>query len=614
MASGTVISSWNRVWDYLMGRNTLIGVASFMLLVISGYATWSGMTDFIIGVQDAGTASPQLKSVGGLSVTAGLLIVAVVVALTFLMWLSLRETFGAERTWGERAITGSLYLFLFLWSVGFGYGFWWSLIAGQEATRTGLEGLRQDARTAAVEIAARLDAVRVQLDNVVSWSEAQMRREESSGGSCGVASGAGKGPLYNARLSVRDQVASLRDNILQNWLAPIQADLKLLQESVSEIKGRSIAERRAFFEAMAANIRTKALSIAARSNQLGKGTAAEMRALADAVSIKPGKPGFTCYDPALAQRLRQAAEQAAEPATVNLRNAAFNEGAAGVANAVKNLWSNIGSYLWALFAYIFTGGTSTGDAQAGGTPISGRDLIALLATLGVDLGLLALTALNPPSMGPMRYDALVRSQAKLHLPTQRVIEQLRQAIRTAIANVDGATLRWVHQHLIYHRGAIYFVLPNLASTTKEEQDKAIAINHLAGVLYDLRLIDLLSEKDFKWHQKEEQRESWTALPDDKDKKNKGLLSKARRALEIAGWSESAQADREIYKLVDTEDLAPLLIVLNEDIDASDKDEVEAAIRANHAAGGLPDHESTESQATGQALVPRHSQRPKTEET
>ena len=316
----------------------------------------------------------------------------------------------------------------------------------------------------------------------------------------------------------------------------------------------------------------------------------------------------------MAQRLRQAAEQAAEPATVNLRNAAFNEGAAGVANAVKNLWSNIGSYLWALLTYIFTGGTSTGDAQAGGTPISGRDLIALLATLGVDLGLLALTALNPPSMGPMRYDALVRSQAKLHLPTQRVIEQLRQAIRTAIANVDGATLRWVHQHLIYHRGAIYFVLPNLASTTKEEQDKAIAINHLAGVLYDLRLIDLLSEKDFKWHQKEEQRESWTALPDDKDKKNKGLLSKARRALEIAGWSESAQADREIYKLVDTEDLAPLLIVLNEDIDASDKDEVEAAIRANHVAGGLPDHESTESQATGQALVPRHSQRPKTEET
>ena len=36
--------------DYMLGRNTLIGVASFMLLIISGYATWHGMRDFIIGV------------------------------------------------------------------------------------------------------------------------------------------------------------------------------------------------------------------------------------------------------------------------------------------------------------------------------------------------------------------------------------------------------------------------------------------------------------------------------------------------------------------------------------------------------------------------------------
>ena len=36
--------------DYLFGRNTLISVATLMLLSISGYATWSGLHDFIIGV------------------------------------------------------------------------------------------------------------------------------------------------------------------------------------------------------------------------------------------------------------------------------------------------------------------------------------------------------------------------------------------------------------------------------------------------------------------------------------------------------------------------------------------------------------------------------------
>jgi hypothetical protein len=195
---------WKRVGEYLLGRSTLIGIASLMLLIISGYATWHGMRDFIIGV--SGAASHD--SSGGLSIPNDLLVVIVVVALTFLMWLALRETFGSHRRLTERLITIPLYLFLALWSIGFGYGFWWSLIAGEEATRTGLAGLQEDARDASSAIAARLDAVRAQLDSVVSWSEGQMAREESSGGSCGTTSGAGRGPLYNARRSVKDSVWS----------------------------------------------------------------------------------------------------------------------------------------------------------------------------------------------------------------------------------------------------------------------------------------------------------------------------------------------------------------------------------------------------------------------
>src|SRR6185436_19776542 len=172
-------------------RNTLIGIASFMLLIISGYATWHGMRDFIVGVSAQPTSQgPMLP--GGMSVSNDLLVIAVVIALTFLMWLMLRETFGAGRHWRERLITFPLYVFLAIWSIGFGYGFWWSLIAGEEATRSGLAGLQEDARDASAVIAARLDAVKGQIDNVVTWSEGQMSREESSGGSCGQPSGAGR--------------------------------------------------------------------------------------------------------------------------------------------------------------------------------------------------------------------------------------------------------------------------------------------------------------------------------------------------------------------------------------------------------------------------------------
>jgi hypothetical protein len=46
-------------------------------------------------------------------------------------------------------------------------------------------------------------------------------------------------------------------------------------------------------------------------------------------------------------------------------------------------------------------------------------------------------------------------------------------------------------------------------------------------------------------------------------RNHGLLSKAQRALEITGWSAAAQRDVEIFRLVDSEGLTPLLTLFNE---------------------------------------------------
>ncbi len=392
-ARATGPSSWGRVIDYIFGRNTLIGLASLMLLFLSGYATWHGMRDFIVGV----SSSPAIQEPsGGLSISNDVLVIGVVVALTFLMWLMLRETFGAKRRLSERIVTFFLYFFLAVWSIGFGYGFWWSLISGEEATRTGLSGLQEDARDASAVVAARLDAVRSQLDSVVSWSESQMAREETSGGSCGTASGAGRGPLYNARRSVRDSVASLRDSMTRSWLEPVQADVEQLRQTASSLEGGTVEERQKAFEARASEIRGKAHNIAARSNELGKSTAAEMRALAATVSVPPDQPGFACYDPTLAQRLTQAADQAQQPAVLNLREAAFSEGPAGVANAVKSLWRNIGAYASSLVTYIFSPGGYTATTTSQGESITGRDLIALLATIGVDFGLLVLAMLNPP--------------------------------------------------------------------------------------------------------------------------------------------------------------------------------------------------------------------------
>jgi hypothetical protein len=476
MAELRAPSLTGRVIDYLLGRNTLIGIASFMLLIISGYATWHGMRDFIIGVSSTPTSQGQMLP-GGVSFSTDILVVTVVASLTFLMWLMLRETFGAGRHMRERFITFPLYVFLAIWSIGFGYGFWWSLIAGEEATRSGLAGLQEDARDASAIIAARLDAVKAQLDNVVTWSDGQMSREETSGGSCGQPSGAGRGPLYNARRSVRDSIITLRDGMTRAWLEPVQADVEALKQAAAGLGGATVEERQRNFETRASDIRGRARNIAARSNQLGKSTGAEMRALASAVNVAPGKAGFSCYDPTLAERLRLAAAQSEQPAELKLREAVFNEGPAGVANAVKNLWSNMGAYGGSLARYVFSGGNVAIGRTDSGEPITGRDLIALLATIGIDLGLLALAIVNPPKQLPIRFGG---DQAR----------QVAGAIDTAMsrAKVDR---HWLQGHFIHHRDGSYLVIPNLYAAdgvNEDEAARALAMNHLAGVLTDLQLL------------------------------------------------------------------------------------------------------------------------------
>ncbi len=84
-------------------------------------------------------------------------------------------------------------------------------------------------------------------------------------------------------------------------------------------------------------------------------------------------------------------------------------------------------------------------------------MIALLATIGIDLGLLALAILNPPRRAE---PAAVRRTS---------MRQIRAAIDTAIARAPGANLEWVRRHFIYHKGASYLVIPNLYSCRSRQR-------------------------------------------------------------------------------------------------------------------------------------------------
>ncbi|MGD1870192.1 MAG: hypothetical protein ACFB0F_11930 [Neomegalonema sp.] len=566
--------------DYILGRNFAIGLASMMLLAISGFATWRGMPDFIAGIQDnaASVRDPLSGSTAALAL-------AIVVVLTFLMWIALRETVKPQRT-GNLILTTPLYVFLVIWSVGFGYGYWWSLIAGSEATRTGLQGQAEDVRDATVGVASRLAAVQSRLDAVVRTSERQMQLEEASGGSCGVASGRGRGPLYRAREGVRNSVQALSEEMNAGWLGSIETDLDELNgrlNTIGDVAGATVAERQQAFERVSAELRGRAAEIATRSDALGQAFASDMRALAGELAVEPGQPGFKCYDPSLAARMNEAANDASEPAKIDLREAKCSEGAAGGANAVMTIWTKLGRGVQSLYTDV----PPIDPREA----FSGRDLIALLAAIGVDMGLLVLAFINPPALAAATRDAFERNMARVSLASDEVIRELARAMKTAIHDVPGLDLEKVRMHFISHRGEGYFITPNLyrcgdrvgddqAEDPQAEIRRGVAMNQMAGIFDEYGIIEPMTEDDRKQFWRDDPRRlspelMEQGLPDAAREKiegevekqlteawgeggEAGLFGKARHALEVAGWSVAARNNPEIWPLKSKVGLTPLL--------------------------------------------------------
>ena len=133
----------------------------------------------------------------------------------------------------------------------------------------------------------------------------------------------------------------------------------------------------------------------------------------------------------------------------------------------------------------------------------------------------------------------------------------------------------------------YLVIPNLYAadnSNEEEAAKALAMNHLAGVLTISSSCAGPTTKEGKALREEGRRQQhaptsarsgasgarrrgWRrqGLPEHSNRpiRNHGLFSKAEHALQIAGWSEKARNDVEVFRLVDAEGLTPVLMVLNE---------------------------------------------------
>jgi hypothetical protein len=248
----------------------------------------------------------------------------------------------------------------------------------------------------------------------------------------------------------------------------------------------------------------------------------------------------------------------------------------GIVAAVTNVWQHILEYLSAIAKSSLFGKSTP-------KPIEGRDFIALLASLATEVGLFMMVALNPPNEPP---------EMRKFRPSASTERRVRDAIATAVSGAPGVDFTWIRLHFVGHMGRLYFVIPNLYScddTDREECTRAVAINQLAAFLTDLSLIRLprprrdwlLERSELDKLRREEEYASDTELfsirrrwgdlhgvesstpePAKGILRNHGVFSKSERALQIAGWSEGARSDIEIYPVVEPNGLMLLAVLEN----------------------------------------------------
>lgn|GEM_PF-2537030 len=370
-----------------------LGLVTLLLLAASFFATWRGMSDFI--------ASHDLA----VGVASRGLVFLIVMTLSLAMYVALREfvaPYYARGWWAaiwKRVLAGALYGVLGLWSIGFGYGFWWSLIAGQSATEAALQKTVSSISQEASDLRARLDAAGSVMASALEISEAKAVLEAEEGGTCGVRSGAGDGPLARARGETQVQIAALAASVETGWKAPLEARLLGLEDSLQTALneesgsaaggGAGETSRKARFETLGRQSELAAREIGADATARGRVLAAQLRAKADQLSIPPegGRVAY-CYDRDLAAALYAASDELAQTYIIEPASFEFAEGADGVAHAIETLFER-GLGLAGLGVDRAGQGRASLDAS-----FAGRDLIALLATIGVDFALFVFALLR----------------------------------------------------------------------------------------------------------------------------------------------------------------------------------------------------------------------------
>lgn len=322
----------------------------------------------------------------------------------------------ANRLW-VRLLSFVFYLFFAVWTVGFGYGFFWKELAGQEFTERQFGRAIADIAGAIGRTSAQLETAEQATTDAARLAASRAETEAREGRTCAnrPASTPGEGPLMRGRFAFADRARNLGDEVAKDWIAPIAGQRTRLQRRIDALVRRKTpavsaaiapeeratldrltraarlapADRRvlfvgihedarAFADAANALRATHAAAFADRLEHLAAEVGADPARPGSPDPARVGDPGY-CWDVVLNERLIAAAAQLRGIGDVVTPDFEFIEGPRATRAAFFGL---VG---WVARAIGL-------DVEKGrGLPFGDKEFLALFASIAVDLGIVFLT-------------------------------------------------------------------------------------------------------------------------------------------------------------------------------------------------------------------------------
>lgn len=235
-----------------MWKNTKRWVLIVGLTFISGVATFRGMLEII-----------QANYAGDLD-TVMVLAIAGAVALLMLMILYVLDTLFTRPRMIMMCVLLGVYVLLEMISIGFGFGFYWKIIAARSFVAQNTELATSDILTAMKVTRSRLENITESISDASAHSAAMAKRETETGGTCDANAQPTAGPRQ--RLRAQDEAdMQLAKKQVDSRIASLTIVLNGLEQSVADFRSvfasGNIAQRNAAVQRVSLNVRQAASQV-----------------------------------------------------------------------------------------------------------------------------------------------------------------------------------------------------------------------------------------------------------------------------------------------------------------------------------------------------------------